>query len=189
VNSFVNNTGGPGNAPFVREIRERLNSYFKLVIRNARDAVPKAVGYFLVRKLQEILQFELYNQLASADKMSELLGEPPHIVEERRSLAAELKTLRGASSVLQKDIASNLSVEDALSNLPPGSRTAPTPRPQQPGPAAAPAPAVNNPSPFQPAARPQPMPQVQPASVPPSGPGPAGPAATRPGAPRKGLFD
>ena len=116
--------------------------YFKLVIRNARDAVPKAVGFFLVRrmkgsnviclinssfsglgswkfrnthfryfeysdcnsvlnfvfrtkslsttqeirgslgkvtvdaelaaevrKLQEILQFELYNQLASADKM------------------------------------------------------------------------------------------------------------------------
>merc|ERR1719174_3675040 len=163
VNSFVNNTGGPGNAPFVREIRERLNSYFKLVIRNARDAVPKAVGYFLVRKLQEILQFELYNQLASADKMSELLGEPPHIVEERRSLAQELKTLRGASSVLQKDIASNLSVEDALGNLPPGARTAPA-RAPQPGPGPAAAPAVNNPSPFQPASRPQPMPQVPPAA-------------------------
>merc|ERR1719191_2570944 len=150
VNSFVNSQGhgGPGNAPFVREIRERLNSYFRLVIRNARDAVPKAIGFFLVRKMQEILQFELYNQLASADKMSELLGEPPHIVEERRSLVQELKTLRGASSVLQKDIASNLSVEDALGNLPPGSRTAPPARASQPAPGPAPAPAVNNPSPF-----------------------------------------
>ena len=43
--------------------------YFKLCIRNTRDAVPKAVGYFLVRKMQEVLQFELYNQLASADRM------------------------------------------------------------------------------------------------------------------------
>merc|ERR1719262_871047 len=127
VNTFVN-TPPSGSTPFVREIRGRLDAYFKLVIRNTRDAVPKAIGHFLVRKMQDTLQFELYNQLASADKMSELLGEPPHIVEERRSLGAELKTLRGASGVLQKDIASALSVEDSLSNLPQ--------QPQRPGAAA-----------------------------------------------------
>merc|ERR1719262_1841566 len=88
VNTFVN-TPPSGSTPFVREIRGRLDAYFKLVIRNTRDAVPKAIGHFLVRKMQDTLQFELYNQLASADKMSELLGEPPHIVEERRSPAAE----------------------------------------------------------------------------------------------------
>jgi len=49
-----------GSSMFVREIRTRIDSYFRLVIRNIRDSIPKAVGFFLVRASQEKLQFELY---------------------------------------------------------------------------------------------------------------------------------
>lgn len=34
---------------FVREIRARIDAYFKIVVRNVRDSIPKAIGYFLVK--------------------------------------------------------------------------------------------------------------------------------------------
>jgi hypothetical protein len=34
---------------FVREIRARIDAYFKIVVRNVRDSVPKVIGYFLVK--------------------------------------------------------------------------------------------------------------------------------------------
>jgi dynamin 1-like protein len=36
-------------AIFIRELRIRIDTYFKLVIRNVRDRVPKTIGYFLVQ--------------------------------------------------------------------------------------------------------------------------------------------
>ncbi len=45
---------------FVNEIRLRLDSYFRLVVRSVRDCIPKNIGYFLVKASQEKLQFELY---------------------------------------------------------------------------------------------------------------------------------
>jgi hypothetical protein len=45
---------------FVREIRQRIDTYFKIVLRNVRDTVPKQIGYFLVKMSQEKMQFELY---------------------------------------------------------------------------------------------------------------------------------
>eukprot|EP00918_Siedleckia_nematoides_P012079 GHVU01026510.1.p1 GENE.GHVU01026510.1~~GHVU01026510.1.p1 ORF type:complete len:818 (+),score=177.38 GHVU01026510.1:746-3199(+) len=105
--------GGPGGPPqrktlryspaFLREIRGRLDSYFNIVLRNIRDAVPKMIGFFLVRKLQSCLQFELYNELNGAERLDALLGEPPHIVEERRALMQQMKILKNSSTVLQRD--------------------------------------------------------------------------------------
>ena len=48
---------------FVQEIRMRIDAYFRIVVRNVRDSIPKTVGYFLVKNTQEKLQFELYNQI------------------------------------------------------------------------------------------------------------------------------
>lgn len=62
--------GGQGrNAPqdsqnvFVTQLRAKIDDYFSLVQRNVKDSIPKAIGYFLVRKSQEKLQMELYNQV------------------------------------------------------------------------------------------------------------------------------
>eukprot|EP00439_Symbiodinium_sp_Y106_P014962 s3690_g2.t1 len=91
------------SGPFVLEIRKRLDSYFELTVRNIRDSIPKAIGFYLVRAVQDKLQFELLNALNHPDKLSELLGEPPHIVEERRTLNNQLQVLMKASSVLTRD--------------------------------------------------------------------------------------
>ena len=39
-----------GGNVIVRELRTRIDSYFTIVVRSVRDSIPKAIGYFLVRK-------------------------------------------------------------------------------------------------------------------------------------------
>jgi len=51
---------GGGNV-FVQELRSRIDDYFSIVLRNVKDSIPKTIGFFLVRKSQDALQFELYN--------------------------------------------------------------------------------------------------------------------------------
>jgi len=91
------------SGPFVTEIRKRLDAYFAITVRNVRDSVPKAIGFYLVRSVQEKLQFELLNTLKQPEKMAELLGEPPHIMEERRVLSKQLEVLQKAYGVLTRD--------------------------------------------------------------------------------------
>lgn len=40
---------------YVDEIRKWIDEYFTIVIWNVRDAVPKAIGYFLIKGIQEKL--------------------------------------------------------------------------------------------------------------------------------------
>ena len=35
---------------FVNQLRQRIDEYFALVLRNVKDSIPKAIGFFLVRK-------------------------------------------------------------------------------------------------------------------------------------------
>ncbi len=37
------------NTAFILELRARIDAYFGIVVRNVRDSVPKAIGYFLVK--------------------------------------------------------------------------------------------------------------------------------------------
>lgn len=64
--------------------------------------MPKIIGYFLVRQLQDKLQFELYNELNKADRMADLLAEPQHIMERRLALTQQIATFTKAIQVLQR---------------------------------------------------------------------------------------
>lgn len=46
---------------FIKEIKERLDGYFRIVVTILNDSVPKIVGFFLVRQSQETLQMVLFN--------------------------------------------------------------------------------------------------------------------------------
>jgi len=88
---------------FVNEIRARIDAYFKLVVRNVRDTIPKSIGFFLVKASQERLQFALYEQINKNELLTKQLGEPERVTEERKSLNATLDTLKKAVKVLQRD--------------------------------------------------------------------------------------
>mmetsp|Transcript_71113 Transcript_71113/g.180019 ORF Transcript_71113/g.180019 Transcript_71113/m.180019 type:complete len:282 (-) Transcript_71113:184-1029(-) len=91
------------SGPFVTIIRKRLDAYFAITVRSVRDSVPKAIGFYLVRAVQDKLQFELLSALNQKDKLSALLGEPQHIGEERKTLTSQLQVLQSASAVLTRD--------------------------------------------------------------------------------------
>ena len=57
----------------------------------------------MVRKSQEILQFELYNQINKNEALIEALGEPKNITERRKAVTEVLNTLKSALKVLQRD--------------------------------------------------------------------------------------
>ena len=86
------------------------------MIRSVRDAVPKAVGHFLVHCIQEKLQFELYAAINKDEEMAKELGEPPEITAERETLKASISTMKKSLKVLQRDpeITATLSYDDEL---------------------------------------------------------------------------
>lgn len=97
------NNMSKGSNLFVKEIRARIDAYFKIAVRNVRDTIPKTIGYFLVKASQERLQFELYSSINKNESMTKSLGEPERVAEERKSLTSTLETLKKAIKVLQRD--------------------------------------------------------------------------------------
>lgn len=72
-------------------------------MRNLRDSVPKAIGHFLVRSIQENMQLQLYNQLYSNNDLVSVLDEPEHIRLERELLVKTLSVLKNAQKVIKRD--------------------------------------------------------------------------------------
>jgi vacuolar protein sorting-associated protein 1 len=57
------------------ELRQRLDSYYLIVLRNVRDFIPKAIGTFLVQKCQSQMEMKLQLTLQKNQKVLDLLGE------------------------------------------------------------------------------------------------------------------
>jgi hypothetical protein len=88
---------------FIREIRNRIEAYFKLVVRNLRDSIPKSIGHFLVKSIQDTMQLKLYNQLYKNTEMVNVLNEPEHIQRRREELNASIKVMKEAQKLIKRD--------------------------------------------------------------------------------------
>jgi len=88
---------------FIDEMRARIDAYFAIVLRNIRDTIPKIIGNFLVKAIQEKMQYTLYNEINRTEQILASVGEPPHITAERETLNKHLGVLRKAKLVLTKD--------------------------------------------------------------------------------------
>ena len=88
---------------FIKEIRNRIEAYFKLIVRNLRDSIPKIIGNFLVKEIQENMQLKLYNKLHDAREMTDLLSEPESVAERRKELNEMIKVMRNAQKIIRRD--------------------------------------------------------------------------------------
>jgi hypothetical protein len=88
---------------FIREIRNRIEAYFKLVVRNLRDCIPKSIGYFLVRSIQDNMQLKLYNELYKNTEMVKVLNEPEYIALKRKDLTQSIKVMKDAQKLIRRD--------------------------------------------------------------------------------------
>ena len=99
----MNNENTSTKSIFIREIRGRIEAYFKLVVRNLRDSIPKIIGYNLVRSIQDNMQIKLYNQLYKNNDLIQSLNEPEEIMRQRMELNHQIKVMRDAQRVIKKD--------------------------------------------------------------------------------------
>ena len=88
---------------FIKEIRNRIEAYFKLIVRNLRDSIPKVMGNYLIKEIEENMQLKLYNKLYNAREMTDLLSEPESIAERRKELNDIIKVMRNAQKVIRRD--------------------------------------------------------------------------------------
>ena len=88
---------------FIKEIRNRIEAYFKLIVRNLRDSIPKIMGNYLVKEIEENMQLKLYNKLYNAREMTDLLSEPEHIAERRKELTELIKVMKNAQKIIRRD--------------------------------------------------------------------------------------
>ena len=88
---------------FIKEIRNRIEAYFKLIVRNLRDSIPKIMGNYLVKEIEDNMQLKLYNKLYNAREMTDLLSEPESIAERRKELNDMIKVLRNAQKIIRRD--------------------------------------------------------------------------------------
>lgn len=82
-----------------------------------RESIPKAVGFWLITKIQEQIQYELYTAVNSQEELSREMGEPPEITAERKTLKESIETMKKSLKVLQRDpeITATLNYDDELS--------------------------------------------------------------------------
>ena len=114
-----NNQGGQGNNQmnneirpqqpidakniFIKEIRNRIEAYFKLIVRNLRDSIPKIMGNYLVKEIEDNMQLKLYNKLYNAREMTDLLSEPESVAERRKELNDMIKVMKNAQKIIRRD--------------------------------------------------------------------------------------
>ena len=88
---------------FINEIRNRIEAYFKLIVRNLRDSIPKIMGNYLIKEIEENMQLKLYNKLYNAREMTDLLSEPESVAERRKELNDMIKVMKNAQKIIRRD--------------------------------------------------------------------------------------
>ncbi|EGR28835.1 hypothetical protein IMG5_168710 [Ichthyophthirius multifiliis] len=88
---------------FINELRSRIDVYYNIIIRNVRDSIPKAIGFFLVKAAQEQLQFQIYNEIMRNESSLSSIQEPSNIAEERENIRQTMEVLQKAQRVLKRD--------------------------------------------------------------------------------------
>ena len=88
---------------FINEIRSRIEAYFKLIVRNLRDSIPKIMGNFLIKEIEENMQLKLYNKLYNAREITDCLNEPESVAERRKELNEMIKVMKNAQKIIRRD--------------------------------------------------------------------------------------
>ena len=95
--------GAESKSIFISELRGRIEAYFKLIVRNLRDSIPKALGYTLVKTIENDMKMKLYEMLYNDKSMVSVLNEPENIKRQRVELNRQIKVMKDAQKVIKRD--------------------------------------------------------------------------------------
>ena len=86
----------------IKEMRIRIDTYFRIIATQLADIIPKLIGHNLVNSAVRNLQFSVFKKV-SAGSIFDMLKEPEHIVKKRETLKRVLETLRNSRKILMRD--------------------------------------------------------------------------------------
>jgi dynamin 1-like protein len=86
----------------IKEMRIRIDTYFRVVVTQLADMIPKLIGHNLVNAGVNSLQFSVFKKISSGS-VSDMLKEPEHIVKKRETLKRMLDTLTASRKILLRD--------------------------------------------------------------------------------------
>ena len=96
-NIFPRSNGSRIDPPVIREL---LNAYFKTIVQNVSDQVPKIIMYYFVNNTEKDIYIKLFNNLSLQD-ISEILSESPEIAIKRNELNISVKKIITAIDMIK----------------------------------------------------------------------------------------
>ena len=82
------------------EMRKRIEAYFKLIVRNLRESVPKIIGKYLVKEIEDNMQTELNNLVYKLNYTENILNENEKIIERRKEFKNMIKIMKNAQKII-----------------------------------------------------------------------------------------
>ena len=92
-----------GKSIFIKDIRMRIESYFKLIVKNLRNAIPKVLEYSLIREIENNMKIKLYDMLMTESKIIKALNEPEGLARQRMEFSRQIKVMKEAQKVIKRD--------------------------------------------------------------------------------------
>jgi len=93
------------------EIKSRIDKYFRLVVRNLRDSIPKAIGNFLVKEIENNMERELNYKIYNSKEIINSLVEHERIIQRRKELTDIMIIMKNAQNIIRNspDLVNDLS--------------------------------------------------------------------------------
>ena len=51
--------------PIILILRQRVNAYYRVVVNNLRDTIPKNIKYFLIHEATKKIEFEIFQTIGN----------------------------------------------------------------------------------------------------------------------------
>lgn len=88
---------------FIKEIRNRIDAYFNIIVRNLRESIPKIIGKFLVNEIKDNIQIKLYYKLYNSKLEEDSFNETENVSERKKELNEIIKKLKNALKEIKRD--------------------------------------------------------------------------------------
>lgn len=86
----------------LQELKNRIDKYFEINIRQLGDMIPKIVSNFLINDIIDKIYFSMFRKVSNP-QILDSLKEPDHIITQRKNLQETLEILNNSKKILMKD--------------------------------------------------------------------------------------
>ena len=87
----------------IGEIKERINTYFNSVVKELRNIIPKIIGNFFVKEIEDNLQISLQNKIYESKEIVDSFEESESISQRRKELTDIIEVMKKAQNIIWKN--------------------------------------------------------------------------------------